>query len=216
MLRKFRKTKSGFTLAELLVAIVIMGILSICIYLITQAAGFTFSRGEEVISSDDVKDIVLEYVKQELRNCRQIWLVADVESNGSEQIKHGNLLFSSDRDGYLYALSGNVDGELNLQSEDGKRSFPGNAHAYFSNPADIYGDYVITISFSAIPDSTGKMQTLKVTVKVYKSQLGGEVKAEGSEIINLINMKQQNGEIVLVDQPREGLYDAYYYCFFAS
>ena len=78
LLRKFRKHKSGFTLAELLVALVILGILSLCVYLITQAASFTFSKGQEVISADDVKDIILEYLKQELKTSTSVYLTDDL------------------------------------------------------------------------------------------------------------------------------------------
>lgn len=56
--------QKGFTLAELLVAIVVMSILSICVYLITSSASQTFQHGQTTIAADDVKDLMIEYVRQ--------------------------------------------------------------------------------------------------------------------------------------------------------
>lgn len=216
MIRRLRRHNKGFTLAELLVAIVILGILSMCIYLITQAAGYTFSRGEEIIASDDVKDLVLEYIKQELRNSSQMWLVSNIEAYGAENIMRGRLLFVSDRDGYLYTLPADVDGEMNFDYSDGYRAMPHYSVGFFSRPNDIYGNYFVSVVFDAIVGETGKMQALKVTVYVYEKSSPDEIACQGAEVISLINMKQQNNAIILVDSPQDsGVYDAYYYCFYA-
>lgn len=214
LIRKLRKRKSGFTLAELLVALVILGILSLCVYLITQAASFTFSRGQEVISSDDVKDIVLEYVKQEIRNSQTVYLTDDLVNYGAVCLTKGNLLFSSEFDGYLYTLASDVDGNINLTfpQEDG-RAFPANATQYFVNPSDIYGDYVVRLTFSTVTNTeTGKKQSLKASVTVYKKTDTSTPAAQGFEVITLINMSQKNGEI---NTQYAGTDGEVRYCFYA-
>lgn len=214
LIRKLRKRKSGFTLAELLVALVILGILSLCVYLITQAASFTFSRGQEVISSDDVKDIVLEYVKQEIRNSQTVYLTDDLVNYGSVCLTKGKLLFSSEFDGYLYTLASDVDGNINITfpQEDG-RAFPANATQYFVNPSDIYGDYVVRLTFSTVTNTeTGKKQSLKASVTVYKKTDTSTPAAQGFEVITLINMSQKNGEI---NTQYAGTDGEVRYCFYA-
>lgn len=214
MLRRFRKRKSGFTLAELLVALVILGILSICVYLITQSASFTFSRGQEVISADDVKDIVLEYIKQEVRNSSSVYLTDDLAAHGSVCLTKGNLLFSSELDGYLYKVASDVDGNINLTypADDG-RPFPAGAQAYFVNPTDIYGDYVVSVRFSALTNAvTGKQQALKISVSVYETAGAATPVIQGYEVVSLINMEQQKGQINT--QYAVGL-ESVRYCFYA-
>lgn len=214
LLRRFRKRKSGFTLAELLVALVILGILSLCVYLITQAASFTFSRGEEVISSDDVKDIVLEYIKQEVRNSSVVYLTDDLAADGSAYITKGNLLFSSELDGYLYKATSNVDGNINLTypADDG-RPFPAGAQAYFVNPSDIYGDYVVTVRYSTLTNTlTGKRQSLKIEVTVYDGLGASSYVAHGYEIVTLVNMERHGGEIHVSQTSTE---TSMRYCFYA-
>lgn len=217
LLRKFRKHKSGFTLAELLVALVILGILSLCVYLITQAASFTFSKGQEVISADDVKDIILEYLKQELKTSTSVYLTDDLVADGAQYLKKGNLLFSSEVDGRLYFLSSDVDGTLNLSyTQDGTIVFPTDAKPYFGEGASdaekyIYGNHCIRVVFSPLTNSDGKKQALKVTVSVYKSMSSTTASVEGSEIIQLVNMEQQNGEITA----STALTSPVRYCFYA-
>ena len=128
--RTVRRRKAGFTLAELLVALVVICLLSTCVFLITRSAAGTFTRGEDVISANDLKSIALEYVRQELRTASAIMLTDDLEADGGELIKSGAM--------------------------------------------------------------TGKTNSLKVTVAVYRS---GEFMLEGSEVVDLINMRQENGEI---------------------
>lgn len=219
LLRKFRKHKSGFTLAELLVALVILGVLSICVYLITQAASFTFSKGEEVIGADDVKDIILEYMKQELRSSHAVYLTDDLVADGAKYIKQGNLIFSSHTDGRLYLLPSDVDGQMDISyPTEGGPAFPAGAKPYFGEGATdaekyIYGDHYITVTFGAISNSEGKKQSLKVTVTVYDSLAFSKQLTSGSEIITILNLEQQNGEIVT---PDAALADSSMrYCFYA-
>ena len=73
--RTVRRRKAGFTLAELLVALVVICLLSTCVFLITRSAGNTFTRGEDVISANDLKSIALEFVGQELRTASTIMLL---------------------------------------------------------------------------------------------------------------------------------------------
>ena len=79
--RRFRRHKSAFTLAELLVAMVVMSILAISVFLITSAASSTFTRGTDSITADDVKDIVMEYVKLSVRSASKVWLSNDYNAS---------------------------------------------------------------------------------------------------------------------------------------
>ena len=94
--RRFRRHKSAFTLAELLVAMVVMSILAISVFLITSAASSTFTRGTDSITADDVKDIVMEYVKLSVRSASKVWLSNDYSASdpsGTPLIVQGNMLF---------------------------------------------------------------------------------------------------------------------------
>ena len=93
--RRFRRHKRAFTLVELLVAIVIMSILAISVFLISSAASRTFIRGEETIAADDVKDIVMEYIRITLRNAKKVYLSNDptlMGPSGTPLIAECNML----------------------------------------------------------------------------------------------------------------------------
>lgn len=95
--RRFRRHKRAFTLVELLVAIVIMSILAISVFLISSAASRTFIRGEETIAADDVKDIVMEYIRITLRSAKKVYLSNDptlVGASGTPLIAECNMLFA--------------------------------------------------------------------------------------------------------------------------
>ena len=95
--RRFRRHKRAFTLVELLVAIVIMSILAISVVLISSAASRTFIRGEETIAADDVKDIVMEYIRITLRNAKKVYLSNDptlMGTSGTPLIAECNMLFA--------------------------------------------------------------------------------------------------------------------------
>lgn len=95
--RRFRRHKRAFTLVELLVAMVIMSILAISVFLISSAASRTFIRGEETIAADDVKDIVMEYIRITLRSAKKVYLSNDptlVGTSGTPLIAECNMLFA--------------------------------------------------------------------------------------------------------------------------
>lgn len=95
--RRFRRHKCAFTLVELLVAIVIMSILAISVFLISSAASRTFIRGEETIAADDVKDIVMEYIRITLRSAKKVYLSNDptlMGTSGTPLIAECNMLFA--------------------------------------------------------------------------------------------------------------------------
>lgn len=95
--RRFRRHKRAFTLVELLVAIVIMSILAISVFLISSAASRTFIRGEETIAADDVKDIVMEYIRITLRSAKKVYLSNDptlIGTSGTPLIAECNMLFA--------------------------------------------------------------------------------------------------------------------------
>lgn len=95
--RRFRRHKRAFTLVELLVAIVIMSILAISVFLISSAASRTFVRGEETIAADDVKDIVMEYIRITLRSAKKVYLSNDptlMGTSGTPLIAECNMLFA--------------------------------------------------------------------------------------------------------------------------
>ena len=95
--RRFRRHKRAFTLVELLVAIVIMSILAISVFLISSAASRTFVRGEETIAADDVKDIVMEYIRITLRSAKKVYLSNDptlIGTSGTPLIAECNMLFA--------------------------------------------------------------------------------------------------------------------------
>lgn len=95
--RRFRRHKRAFTLVELLVAMVIMSILAISVFLISSAASRTFVRGEETIAADDVKDIVMEYIRITLRSAKKVYLSNDptlMGTSGTPLIAECNMLFA--------------------------------------------------------------------------------------------------------------------------
>lgn len=116
-----KKSRRGFTLAELLVAIVIVSLLSLCIFLITQSASNTFLRGEQVITADDVKDIVLEYITQTVKSSTSMYLVRDIERFGAEYTEKGNCLYAAP-DGMVYILPVDEDGNIEFEDKDDTRS----------------------------------------------------------------------------------------------
>ncbi len=210
LIRKLKNKKSGFTLAELLVAMVVMSILSICVFLITSSASKTFMRGETMIAADDVKDIVLEYIKQHLEDKSKMWLVDDIRTYGSQYLKEGNLLFAA-ADGLIYTLESDVDGDINLgETGTDKQEFPAAATPLFPDergedgtlkPNSIYGDYRVNMTFESLYNATtGKRYALSITVVVWDKRTAGadggyDVKSSGTEIIRLVNMERSGNQI---------------------
>ena len=214
-----KKSRRGFTLAELLVAIVIVSLLSLCIFLITQSASNTFLRGEQVITADDVKDIVLEYITQTVKSSTSMYLVRDIERFGAEYTEKGNCLYAAP-DGMVYILPVDEDGNIEFEDEHGTRSEFGNGRVVplprednLLLRASSYESHTVSMWFEAISNAEGKDTSLKVNVEVMR---GGEVRASGSTVITLLNISQRKTEIMFAEgDAADDVYDRYYYCFFA-
>ena len=188
--RRFRRHKRAFTLVELLVAIVIMSILAISVFLISSAASRTFVRGEETIAADDVKDIVMEYIRITLRNAKKVYLSNDptlMGTSGTPLIAECNMLFA-----------GNV-----IPDADGKpvgdRIYPLGKHKVTVNgiaerDETVIGGYVYHMSSNVdgvldwdAPTPLFGGETLKPVTEVYGEYLVGGltftpiVRTEGKE-----------------------------------
>lgn len=187
--RRFRRHKRAFTLVELLVAMVIMSILAISVFLISSAASRTFVRGEETIAADDVKDIVMEYIRITLRSAKKVYLSNDptlIGTSGTPLIAECNMLFA-----------GNVipdgDGE-----PVGDRIYPLGKHNVTVNgiprTETVIGGYVYHMSSNVdgvldwdAPTPLFGGETLKPVTEVYGEYLVGGltftpiVRTEGKE-----------------------------------
>lgn len=187
--RRFRRHKRAFTLVELLVAMVIMSILAISVFLISSAASRTFVRGEETIAADDVKDIVMEYIRITLRSAKKVYLSNDptlIGTSGTPLIAECNMLFA-----------GNV-----IPDADGKpvggRIYPLGKHNVTVNgiprTETVIGGYVYHMSSNVdgvldwdAPTPLFGGETLKPVTEVYGEYLVGGltftpiVRTEGKE-----------------------------------
>lgn len=187
--RRFRRHKRAFTLVELLVAMVIMSILAISVFLISSAASRTFIRGEETIAADDVKDIVMEYIRITLRSAKKVYLSNDptlIGTSGTPLIAECNMLFA-----------GNV-----IPDADGKpvggRIYPLGKHNVTVNgiprTETVIGGYVYHMSSNVdgvldwdAPTPLFGGETLKPVTEVYGEYLVGGltftpiVRTEGKE-----------------------------------
>ena len=183
--RRFRRHKRAFTLVELLVAMVIMSILAISVFLISSAASRTFIRGEETIAADDVKDIVMEYIRITLRNAKKVYLSNDptlMGTSGTPLIAECNMLFAGnvipDADGTdrIYPL-GKHDVTVNgiprtetviggyvyhmSSNVDGVLDWDAPTPLFggtaFAPATDVYGEYLVGgLTFSPIVREVGK------------------------------------------------------------
>lgn len=227
-----RAKKRGFTLMELLVAIVIMGILSVCIFLVTTAAGDTFLRQRELLSADDVKDFVLTYAKQAVSTAEHVSLsnvLGDKEAGTvSTLLKQYNVLFSYDTTvttdsgtknvKRIFTLDREVDGLLypdpSQQPTGEVLPVPTNAVPLLTE--NIYDKYSVRLQFSTVKNSKlDRCVTLKIIVSVYEAtDTAGvyEVKSTGSELVQLLNLERLGNEVQQSDV--EG--DVYDYCYFYS
>ena len=227
-----RAKKRGFTLMELLVAIVIMGILSVCIFLVTTAAGDTFLRQRELLSADDVKDFVLTYAKQAVSTAEHVSLsnvLGDKEAGTvSTLLKQYNVLFSYDTTvttdsgtknvKRIFTLDREVDGLLypdpSQQPTGEVLPVPTNAVPLLTE--NIYDKYSVRLQFSTVKNSKlDRCVTLKIIVSVYEAtDTAGvyEVKSTGSELVQLLNLERLGNEVQ--QSGVEG--DVYDYCYFYS
>lgn len=206
MMRAFRRKvaghKRGFTLIELLVTIVILGILSVSIWAITNSAILTFSREKNLIAADDVKDIVLAYVKQTVQYSDAIKLTNQPLDSlqASENIQDKHVLFSADN-GRVYMLASNVDG--NIVVPDGT-DIPQGAQLMLQE--NVYSSqYGVIVRFEPIYNAASKQYvTLRVSISVYdpSSKVVGsdgmvsyDIAARGSETFRLLNVENQKKTI---------------------
>lgn len=183
--RRFRRHKRAFTLVELLVAMVIMSILAISVFLISSAASRTFIRGEETIAADDVKDIVMEYIRITLRNAKKVYLSNDptlMGTSGTPLIAECNMLFAGnvipDADGTdrIYPLGKHnvtVNGIRRTETVIGGYVYHMSSNVdgvldwdaptplfggtAFAPATDVYGEYLVGgLTFSPIVREVGK------------------------------------------------------------
>lgn len=187
--RRFRRHKRAFTLVELLVAMVIMSILAISVFLISSAASRTFIRGEETIAADDVKDIVMEYIRITLRSAKKVYLSNDptlIGTSGTPLIAECNMLFAGN-------VIPDADGE-----PVGGRIYPLGKHNVTVNgiprTETVIGGYVYHMSSNVdgvldwdAPTPLFGGETLKPVTEVYGEYLVGGltftpiVRTEGKE-----------------------------------
>lgn len=188
--RRFRRHKRAFTLVELLVAMVIMSILAISVFLISSAASRTFVRGEETIAADDVKDIVMEYIRITLRSAKKVYLSNDptlIGTSGTPLIAECNMLFAGN-------VIPDADGE-----PVGDRIYPLGKHNVTVNgiaerDETVIGGYVYHMSSNVdgvldwdAPTPLFGGETLKPVTEVYGEYLVGGltftpiVRTEGKE-----------------------------------
>lgn len=188
--RRFRRHKRAFTLVELLVAMVIMSILAISVFLISSAASRTFVRGEETIAADDVKDIVMEYIRITLRSAKKVYLSNDptlIGTSGTPLIAECNMLFAGN-------VIPDADGE-----PVGDRIYPLGKHKVTVNgiaerDETVIGGYVYHMSSNVdgvldwdAPTPLFGGETLKPATGVYGEYLVGGltftpiVRTEGKE-----------------------------------
>lgn len=218
-------SKKGFTLAELLVAIVVMSILSICVYLITSSASQTFQHGQTTIAADDVKDLMIEYVRQIVKDKEKIRLVDDIypltadgRTKGEKYIAEGNLLFSFK--GIIYIMDSNIDGDFPLITDGENAGLPLNARPLLGVTESgapnltVYGNYRINLSFEPLMNVEGKALSVKIRLVVWDSTKFSdgsyEVSAIGEEVIHFYNMENKNGKV-----QTDGTGTGYNYCFYA-
>lgn len=228
-----RAKKRGFTLMELLVAIVIMGILSVCIFLVTTAAGDTFLRQRELLSADDVKDFVLTYVKQAVSTAEHMKLtnvLGDSEGGKvSSLLKDYNVIFSYDTTvttesgstktaERIFTLDREPDGLLypDPSQQPTGEVLPVPTKAVPLLTENIYDKYSVRLQFSTVKNSKlDRCVTLKIIVSVYEAtDTAGvyEVKSTGSELVQLLNLERLGNKVK--QSGVEG--DVYDYCYFYS
>ncbi len=203
LIKKLRKTKNkwkkGFTLVELLVSIAIMSILTLSVFLITNSASLTFSRGSQTIVADDVKDLVLAVVKQKLYAVQDIALEATPYSDSdgttidSELLKTHHALFFYN--GRIYILPSNPDGIVDIDTEGNK--LPVGSQPLLNEQS--YDKYKAQFSISPVYNAR-KDKYLSVCINIYIFDDNLNLKASGKETINLLNVEKNELEVVFEGQ----------------
>lgn len=213
LIEKFKKAKSrskkGFTLVELLVAMVIMSILTVSVFAITSSASRTFSKGTESIVADDVKDLVLMLVKKNLYSKEEIVLDETSNSYGNgatikeTYLSSHHLMFSFN--GYIYYLPSNYEGEFEID----ENGLPVGAQLMLEESA--YDKYGVRLTFVPLYNSaSGKSITLRVQVYVYeRDDPEMRIITQGKESFRLMNLDRKGGTIEYA-----GAATAYYMCYY--
>lgn len=197
LINRIKKTKNkwkkGFTLVELLVAMVIMSILTISVFAITSSASRTFAKGTETLMADDVKDLVLALVKKNLYTKEEIFLDSGSALGQSGEIKTEYLkthhaMFSFN--GYVYYLESNYLGEFELDDN----GLPVGSKLILEESA--YDKYGVQISFVPLYNAvSGNYLTLRVQVYVFERDNPERVVTQGKESFKLLNLERLGNSI---------------------
>ena len=197
LINRIKKTKNkwkkGFTLVELLVAMVIMSILTISVFAITSSASRTFSKGTETLMADDVKDLVLALVKKNLYTKEEIFLDSGSALGQSgeikpEYLKTYHVMFSFN--GYVYYLESNYLGEFELDDN----GLPVGSKLILEESA--YDKYGVQISFVPLYNAaSGDYLTLRVQIYVYERDNPERVVTQGKESFKLLNLERLGNSI---------------------
>ena len=197
LINRIKKTKNkwkkGFTLVELLVAMVIMSILTISVFAITSSASRTFSKGTETLMADDVKDLVLALVKKNLYTKEEVVLDSGSALGQSGEIKPEYLkthhaMFSFN--GYVYYLESNYLGEFELDDN----GLPVGSKLILEESA--YDKYGVQISFVPLYNAaSGNYLTLRVQVYVFERDNPERVVTQGKESFKLLNLERLGNSI---------------------
>lgn len=197
LINRIKKTKNkwkkGFTLVELLVAMVIMSILTISVFAITSSASRTFAKGTETLMADDVKDLVLALVKKNLYTKEEIFLDSGSALGQSgevktEYLKTHHAMFSFN--GYVYYLESNYLGEFELDDN----GLPVGSKLILEEAA--YDKYGVQISFVPLYNAaSGNYLTLRVQVYVFERDNPERVVTQGKESFKLLNLERLGNSI---------------------
>ena len=197
LINRIKKTKNkwkkGFTLVELLVAMVIMSILTISVFAITSSASRTFSKGTETLMADDVKDLVLALVKKNLYTKEEVVLDSGIALGQSgeikpEYLKTHHVMFSFN--GYVYYLESNYLGEFELDDN----GLPVGSKLILEESA--YDKYGVQISFVPLYNAaSGDYLTLRVQIYVYERDNPERVVTQGKESFKLLNLERLGNSI---------------------
>lgn len=194
-----KKWKKGFTLVELLVSIAIMSILTLSVFLITNSASLTFSRGSQTIVADDVKDLVLAVVKQKIYAVQDIVLSAtpydeeDERSINSELLKTHHALFFYN--GRIYVLPSDPEGTVIIDREG--TGLPVGAQPLLQD--NSYDKYKAQFSVSPVYNARQE-KYLSVCINIYIFDDSLALKASGRETINLLNVEKNETEVAFDGQ----------------
>ena len=197
LINRIKKTKNkwkkGFTLVELLVAMVIMSILTISVFAITSSESWTFAKGTETLMADDVKDLVLALVKKNLYTKEEIFLDSGSALGQSgevktEYLKTHHAMFSFN--GYVYYLESNYLGEFELDDN----GLPVGSKLILEEAA--YDKYGVQISFVPLYNAaSGNYLTLRVQVYVFERDNPERVVTQGKESFKLLNLERLGNSI---------------------